>query len=101
MSTPNGNSSSIVARPVVAVDTMRARLGRVRSTCSCSITISFSTSCGVAPAQRVSTEIVRTSRSGIICTGTRSADAMPITQTISTATVISVPWRRTGAKPIL
>ncbi len=81
----------MLASPMLAVDTMRRRPGSVRRYCSCSIRISFSTSCGEAPGQLVSTLMVRTSRSGIICTGTRSAALIPSTQRIRTATAIRVP----------
>ena len=44
-------------------------------------------SCGLAPAQRVSIEITRGSRSGIICTGARKKASTPKMETINIATV--------------
>src|SRR5665811_507205 len=68
---------------------IRDRLGIERRYSSCSMTISFSTSCGVAPGQRVNTVIVRTSRSGIICTGMRKAATMPSTHIVCVLGIVA------------
>jgi hypothetical protein len=47
--TENGNSSSMSALPVLAVETIRSSPGMRPRYFSCSTTISFSTSCGAAP----------------------------------------------------
>ena len=87
MTTLWGNSSSISAVPVLAVETMRSREGmRVRYS-SCSTMISFSTSWGVAPGQVVRTEITRASRSGIIWMGTLNMETTPNSVRMRMATV--------------
>ena len=93
MSVEKGNSSSISASPVLASAVIRCRPMMLARYASCSIRISFSISCGVAPAQLVLTVIVRTARSGIICTGMRIAASTPNRQISSTVIVISVPRR--------
>ena len=53
--------------------------------------ISFSTSCGVAPGHDVRTLTVRTSRSGIICTGMRIAAMIPSTTSTPTTVASAAP----------
>src|SRR6056297_3849220 len=101
MSTPNGKSSSMRAWPLEAVASSRCRFGMLRRYSSCSIRISFSMSCGVAPGQEVRTEMVRTSRSGIICTGMRNAATSPMTAMMSAATVVSMPLRTMASNTAL
>jgi len=91
MSASKGNSSSISAEPVEAVAVISCRLGIERRYSSCSMRISFSMSCGVAPGQDVTTLMVRTCRSGIIWMGMVNAATRPSTPTTPAMTVINVP----------
>ena len=54
---------------------------------SCSRVISRSTSCGLAPVQRVSTVIVGVCTSGVSCIGIRSSATTPNSEISSTPTV--------------
>ena len=71
MSVPTPNSIVMMPRESMLCDESFVTPSTLVSCSSCSITISCSTSCGLAPGQLVSTVIVGICTSGVSCIGIR------------------------------